>query len=161
MVLSGRSPGHGGGAGVQQPDADGLRTLTQLLQQLTAGTWMDSHGPIRTRTTLDPNRTFNILNKSMTIQEDRSELTRLLKVVKMKRKGLSSHIVSGSFPDLPVLQRLTEVEGEAGVSAALPGLTVSRRTQRGDLDSVRSRLRQLCEELVRVLVHSRHLCGVS
>ena len=35
----------------------------------------------------------------------------------------------------------TEVEGEAGVGGALSGLTVSRRAERGDLHSVRSRLR--------------------
>lgn len=35
----------------------------------------------------------------------------------------------------------TQVEGEAGVGAALAGLAVSRRAERGDLDSVRSRLR--------------------
>lgn len=39
VALGGRSPGHGGGAGVQQSDADRLRTLAELLQQLAAGTW--------------------------------------------------------------------------------------------------------------------------
>lgn len=38
MALGGGRPGDGGGAGVQQPDADGLRTLTQLLQQLAGRT---------------------------------------------------------------------------------------------------------------------------
>lgn len=39
VVLGGRSPGDGSGAGVQQSDADGLRTLPQLLQEFTPRTW--------------------------------------------------------------------------------------------------------------------------
>lgn len=39
VVLRGLGPGDGGGAGVQQSDADGLRTLPELLQQLASRTW--------------------------------------------------------------------------------------------------------------------------
>lgn len=57
----------------------------------------------------------------------------------------------------------TQVEGGAGRAHALSGLALPRRAERGHLEPVGSRLRQLREELVRVLIHAgglRHIpCG--
>lgn len=57
-------------------------------------------------------------------------------------------------------RRHTEVEGESAVCAALSGLTVSCRAERGDSDVIRSRLCQLGEELTSTLIHAGRLSGV-
>lgn len=51
------------------------------------------------------------------------------------------NVISWSDQAAAVIGGHTEVEGEAGVGGAFSGLTVSRRAERSDLDSVRPRLR--------------------
>lgn len=54
----------------------------------------------------------------------------------------------------------TQVEGGARRAHALSGLTLAGRAERGHLDPVGSRLPQLREELVGVLVHAGALAQV-